>query len=337
MNQLTRTATAVVCACAVAGGLAACSARGEAATDAEIKVMYLLPTLNDEAYSREAAGARAEADRLGVEVDVQAGPQRRDPSPIIAKVEDAITQQFDVIVVDPGEYAAQLSPVLNKAEEAGIDVISMIQEIPDLEPTVHIAYDESAGYRAAGEYMGELLPEGGELGVIGCGIGNAQMDGRRSAFADGLPANITQVQIGETQCDPTKARKLTENMLTAHPELAGIFSDTDIALLGGIEALRAAGADLAVIGGDGQTANLELISNGEIQDASTSYPSEIFGATAIQVASRLAADEDVAALCEIPSQPLITEDTAAQVLALIEEIDAGSAQPEVPDCTENHD
>jgi ribose transport system substrate-binding protein len=285
------------------------------------KVMYLLPTLSDEAYSREAAGARAEAAKVeGLQLDIQASAQRQDPTKQVTKIEDAITQGYDAIIVDPGESVDQLAPALRKAAEAGIKTITVVQTIPGLTPTAALTFDQVAVYREAGEYMSGKLPDGGAIGVITCVESNPDSKARIQGFEEGLAPNIKVAAFGDAKCDPAKARTLTENMITANPDLKGIFNNTDLAAVGTVEAVRASGKDIIVIGGDGQTANLEMMAARDIQHASPRYPSETFGAMAVATADQLVRGEHVPPTIAIPGEALITQDNAAEVLAEVQNL-----------------
>lgn len=310
--------TATCLLTAAAAVLATGCGRGE---EQAHKVMYLLPTLSDEAYSREAAGARAEAAKLdGLQLDIQASAQRQDPTKQVAKIEDAITQNYDVIIVDPGEAADQLAPALRKAADAGIKTVTVVQTIPGLTPSAALTFDQVAVYREAGEYLSGKLPEGGAIGVITCVESNPDSKARIEGFEQGLAPNITVAAFGDAKCDPAKARTLTENMITANPDLKGIFNNTDLAAVGTVEAVRASGKDIIVIGGDGQTANLEMMAAKDIQHASPRYPSETFGSMAVATADQLIRGEDVAATIAIPGADLITQDNAADVLAEVQNL-----------------
>lgn len=316
MHRRVKTVMAVTVIGVLTTCLSACGGEGSAGGAKDYKVLYLLPTLSDEAYSREAAGAQAQAKKYeNFTLDIQAGAQRQDPTKQVSKIEDAVTKGYDAIIVDAGEAAAQLSPTLNTAKKEGVDIITIVHEIPDLDATVQLAFDQKAVYKVAGEYMSEtLLPDGGEIGIITCVASNADSKARIEGFKSGLAANVKEVAFGDAKCDPAKARSITENMLTAHPNIKGIFNNTDLATVGTVEALRAAGKDLAVIGGDGQTPNLKFMESKDIQDAAVRYPSETFGSLAVEAAYKLANGEKVPASEPVPGLPLITQENAAEVL-----------------------
>ena len=219
--------------------------------------------------------------------------------------------------------AEQLAPALRSAQESGTKIVTIVQEIPDLEADSAIVFDIEGAYVEAGEFMSKQLPEGGEIGVITCIASNADSQARIRGFEKGMAPNIKRVAFGDAKCDPALARTITENMLTAHPDLKGIFNNTDLATVGTIEALRAAGKDLVVIGGDGQTPNVEFMAEGVIQDAAPRYPSETFGTAAIETAAKIGADQIVPKEEDINPLPLITEENAAEVLEEIEELTAG--------------
>jgi len=280
------------------------------------QVLYIVPTLDDQAYISQLDAARKEAGKYpGIKFQFTAGASRNTAPELIAKIESAVTRGLDVIVIDPGEAGEQLTPALEKAQAQGVKVITNSVPIPTLKnAAARIQFDDRAAPRPAGEYMASKLKPGDRIAVLRCYAGNTQMDNRQDGFLDGLQGSGIKVAVtGDAFCDPLKARALMENWLTAFPDLKGLYSDTDIALIGAVEALKRANKDMLVIGHDGQAAAVKMIAAGDIIDATVIYPYWAFGETAVDTAARVLAGEkpgDVA----VPIQGIITRDNAAQFL-----------------------
>lgn len=280
------------------------------------RVLYIVPTLDDQAYISQLDAAKKKAEEFpGIEFEFTAGASRNTAPELIAKIEAAVTRGLNAIVIDPGEAGEQLTPALTKAQEEGVAVITNSVPIPTLEnAAARVQFNDRDAPRPAGEYMATQLKAGDEIAVLRCFAGNTQMDNRQDGFLDGLEGSgIKVVVTGDAFCDPLKARALMENWITAYPNLKGLYSDTDIALLGAVEALKAANLDLVVIGHDGQTAAVKMILAGDIIDATVIYPYWAFGETAVETAARVLAGEkpgDVA----VPIQGIITKENAEQFL-----------------------
>ncbi|GAA3924560.1 D-ribose ABC transporter substrate-binding protein [Actinomadura viridis] len=313
----------------LAGAAAGCASENATGTAGDqIKVLYLLPTLSDEAYTREQAGAKAQAKQYkNLALTVDSGTGRQDATAFIAKIQNAVTRKYDAIAVDAGGNGPQLAPALEAARKAGVKVVTVGQPIAQARADSHVQFDQSPAYTDAGRFMSAQLPSGGDIGIITCVASNADSQARVNGFKAGLAPNIKVVAFADAQCEPAKARTISENMLTAHAGLRGVFNSTDIATIGTIEALRAAGKDLVVIGGDGQTANLRHIAGGNVQDGAVRYPSETIGALGVKTAHALASGETVPREVAVPRFPLITKENAAAVLAQIKAIESGAQAP----------
>lgn len=281
------------------------------------RVLLLLPSLQDESYVRQQQGAKAEAKEFpNVSIEVDAGSERSSATSVINKIETATSKGVDVIAVNPGAFGNEVRPVLQRAVNQGVEVMAFDQNVPDIEQlAAYIEVDVSKGAVQAGEFVAEKLSSGDELGVIRCFAGNPVMDARMDGFERGLQgAGVEIVSTLDPQCDPAKARTDMENMLSANPSLDGVFSDTDVALLGAVEALEAANKDLTVVGFDGQKPALKAIANGRIIDATVTNPFEETGATAVRQAAKLAKGEEIPENTKLDTGLVSSKEEAQQLL-----------------------
>jgi ribose transport system substrate-binding protein len=273
-------------------------------------VLYIVPSFDDEAYVVQLEAAREQAKKHpAIKFKFTAGTSRDVAPEFIAKIESGVARGVKVIVIDAGGSAEQLAPALRKAREAGVHVVLNAHAVPGVDADTLIRADHRAGAVPAGKFMATHLAPGDSIAVLRCHAGNAGMDARLAGFTDGLASSgIRIVASGETHCDPAEARKLMENWITAHPELKGVFSDTDIALMGALEAMRAAQRDLVVVGHDGQTPALRMLAAGQIIDATVVYPAGKLGVLAVDTAARILAGDPVPPLVVLPVEGLITRE-----------------------------
>src|SRR6266545_4518455 len=101
-----------VAAIASLGAIAACGGgsddqgSGGSATASEGKITVIMPSLANDAYLLEKAGADAEAKRFpGQMVSVVTG-SGQSSSELVSKIEDAITRETDVIAINAGDPQA---------------------------------------------------------------------------------------------------------------------------------------------------------------------------------------------------------------------------------------
>jgi len=232
----------------------------EAASVEKPRVYYLLPTLEDQAYRDNMAGAKATAKGMtDVAFRFDAGHSREGASDMVRRLESAVTKQYDVIALAPGAVANEISTTLRKARQAGIKIVSVgaggtpVEELAE----ANIELD----YKANGRLMGEFAKKEvgtGEAGIIDCYADaphtKAINDGIRAALDGSKPAVVSHL---DSKCDPAKSRAAAENMITAHREITVIFTIWDISALGAMRAVE--GTDVILVGGGVQKDAVEMI------------------------------------------------------------------------------
>lgn len=171
---------------------------------------------------------------FGDEVEAwQIGPDSEDAAKQVQIVEDLIAQNVDAIVVVPNDPMA-LEPVLTKARQAGIVVIS--HEGPALAATEAVDFDlEAFSNEEFGELMAKKLVEGmggktegtfvGQVGSLTSETHMAWYNAAVAWLAKEYP-NIKPVQENpyEDANDDAKARSNALEILKAYPNIDGMIS-----------------------------------------------------------------------------------------------------------------
>lgn len=323
MNRALIAATAV----ALLIGVAGCGGGGGATTsgdEGKSKALVLLPSVQSESYVRQQQGALAEAKKHpDVAVQVDAGTGRTSATGLINKIETAVTKGVDVIAINPSASGNEVRPALQRAASQGVKVLAFDQTIPDFEQLAgYIEIDVSTGALKAGQFAAEELSAGDEFGAIRCFAGNPVMDARMDGFAQGMEgSDIEIVSALDAKCDPAKARTNMENMLTAHQGLDGVFSDTDLGILGALEALEAENKDLLMIGFDGEKAVLEDIANGGMIDATVTNPFEETGIETVRQAVNLAQGGEIPKSTKMKTGLVDSKQDAEEILREIDRLD----------------
>src|SRR6185503_5209736 len=97
------------------------------------------------------------------------------------------------------------------------------------------------GGRMAARRMGEILGGKGKVGIIGFMPGSASTMEREDGFQDEVRKRFPGIRIVGLQfgmADRAKAMAETENIITAHPDLAGLFADNESSSSGAVQALK---------------------------------------------------------------------------------------------------
>lgn len=247
---------AVACAIALAAGSVASVAAQEAmdpgaAADARIFVNMKGPSAGNPFWALVEQGALEAGAAYGVDVTVGAPPAESDIPGQIALVEDAVAQGAAGIAIAPTDPAA-LAPSLQAAIDAGVQVV-YIDSNGSNEGVTFIGTNNEVGAALAGQFLCENVPAGGKVailqGIITTSTGLARAEGAKAAVTE---CGLDLVAEVPAEWNRGVGLSATEDILTQHPDLAGLFGSNDEMALGAVEALRAAGLleQVVVVGFD---------------------------------------------------------------------------------------
>jgi ribose transport system substrate-binding protein len=187
-------------------------------------------------------GAEAAGAELGVAIE-WIGPQKEtEVVQQINIVEDKISSGVDAIVMAACDQDA-LVEVIQKAIDGDIPVVTIDSGVNSEIPISFVATDNIAGSTAAARELARLIGEAGPVSLMPFVKGAATSELREEGFKRGI-AEFPRVNLVDVQyCDSdvAKAMNITEDMLTAHPDLKGMFASNEAAALGAVQAVEASG------------------------------------------------------------------------------------------------
>ena len=231
------------------------------------------------AQNIEAEAKKAGYDTIITDGDMKVDEQRR-------QVQDFIVKKCAAIVLCPTD-AVSIGPVIQEANKAGIPVFTADLACLDPEAKVvsHIATDNLAGGKQAGEAMIEALGESGGKVVIlhfkkaeSCLLrvkGFREVIDEHNKGRETGKIEVVSELAGEGDTD--LGYKCTQDALQTNADLAGIFAINDPSAIGAYNALKKAGkADqVKIIGFDGQPEGKQAIKEGKIFADPIQYPDRI--------------------------------------------------------------
>lgn len=266
-----------------------------AAASAEGKVALVLGVKGSPFYQALQCGAEAKAKELGLTLSVSAADQFAADSQI--PVVNAVTAtKPDVAIIVPTDTQALVAPMKELASR-GSKVVTVDQTINDTSfVETQILTDNEAGGKMAAADMNELIGGKGKVLVITQPPGSAAQDARVTGFEEQIKtyAGIEYLGPQYQSDDPQKAAEIVTSALSAHPDLAGIFSTNDQGAIGAITGLRQAGAAgrVKVIAYDAATAEVNAFKNGTIHALIAQDPKQE-GEVAMEVAAKLIKGESL--------------------------------------------
>jgi ribose transport system substrate-binding protein len=214
--------------------LSACGKKEETKTGKVIGVSLL--TRGHVFYKDLEEGLRNEAAKNGYELIVTSGDF--DLGKQSAQVEDFITRKVDAIIVCPVDSRGA-GPAIKKANDARIPVFTADVASQEGYVVCHVASDNVAGGRLAGEYLAGKLKGKGKVAIIGQPTITSVLD-RTQGFKEAI-AKYPNIKIvadvnGEGVRD--RSMQVTSDVLQANNGLNGIFGINDDTALGALDAVQ---------------------------------------------------------------------------------------------------
>lgn len=278
------------------GLLISSTALGAPAFAADHSVALVLGVNGSPFYEALACGASDEAKKLGLTLDVSAPSQFAADQQV--PVVDAVTARHPAVaVIVPTDSQALVAPMRALAK-SGVDVVTADQTLSDTSfLKAQIETDNLLGGKLAADEMNALLHGKGSVLVITQPPGSTAQDERTAGFVKELKTfpGIHYLGAQYQSDDPQKAAEIVTSSLSAHSDLAGIFSTNDQGAIGAITGLRQAGASKRVklIAYDAATPEVSAFKNGTIAALIAQNPKQE-GELAVEIAAKLIAGQQVA-------------------------------------------
>ncbi|HET8546666.1 MAG TPA: substrate-binding domain-containing protein [Bryobacteraceae bacterium] len=186
------------------------------------------------------AGAVKAGQEFKLDIEWNAPTLEIDSSRQIAIVESMINRRLAGIALAPVDRKALVN-VVDRAHATGIPVAIFDSDIDTNNRITYVATDNREGGRMAARRLGELMLGSGKCAIIGFMPGSASTMEREEGFQQELKSaypKIRMVQLAFGMARQAQARAATENILSAHPDLTGLFADNESSSAGAVMALR---------------------------------------------------------------------------------------------------
>jgi ribose transport system substrate-binding protein len=244
------------------------------------KIGFSISTLNNPFFVTLSEGAKSVSKDLGVElviIDAQ-----DDASKQASDVEDLIQQGVDLLLINPVDSSA-VGASVESANAAGVPVITVDRSAESGEIVSHIASDNVAGGKLAGEFLLEQVGEGAKVVMLEGVAGSSAARDRGEGFLTAVEGKVDLVSSQTANFNRSEGLTVMENMLQANPDIEAVFSQNDEMALGAIEAIESAGKNILVIGFDATEDAIKKIEEGKMAASVAQKPDEI-GRAAVETA-----------------------------------------------------
>ncbi|TFH61965.1 ribose ABC transporter substrate-binding protein RbsB [Peribacillus frigoritolerans] len=268
-----------------------------------VKVGVSISTLNNPFFVSLKDGIEKEAEEKGMKVTVV--DAQDDTAKQISGIEDLILQKVDVLLVNPTDSAA-ISSAVKDANDAGIPVITIDRSSDEGDIETFIASDNVAGGEMAAEYLVKELGEKAKVVELE-GVSGASATRERGKGFHNIADKQLEVLTSQTaEFDRTKGLNVMENILQGNKDIQAVFAHNDEMALGAIEAIKAAGKDIIVVGFDGNDDALKAVENGELKATIAQQPA-LIGEEAVNAAEKILKGDKVDDTISVPLKLVIKE------------------------------
>ena len=189
------------------------------------------------------AGALAAGEEFGVQIEWNGAAAETEYPRQIQIVDSFISRKVDGIALAPTERKALVGAV-DRAAAAGIPLTVFDSGLDSENYMSFLATNNYEGGQMAGRTLARLLNGNGKVGMVMHAPGSGSTMDRERGFEEVIKAEFPGIRIVAQQfgqSDRSKAMAATENILTAHPDLDGLFASSEPSSVGASLALKSRG------------------------------------------------------------------------------------------------
>lgn len=265
----------------------------DGAADSNKSATLVISTLNNPFFVSVADGAKSEAAKLGLALDVQNA--NNDDTQSLNQATTALVKKPSVLVLDPTSSEAGGS-ITVQANQANVPVVAF-DRVPDQGTlAAFIGYDAIQAGRNGAKALCEAMGGTGKAAELQGISGTSVARDRSAGFQEGMKScngvEVVTVQSGDF--DRGKSLDVTTNMLQANPGITGIYAANDEMALGAVAAAKSGGLleTIKIVGNDGIGDALDAVRNGEMYATNAESPFAL-GQEVIRTSHAVAAGETV--------------------------------------------
>lgn len=249
-----------------------------------------ISTLNNPFFVTLKEGAEQKAKELGYDLIVL--DAQNDPAKELANVEDVMQRGAKVLLINPTDSQAVANAV-RVANQHNIPVITLDRGAEAGVVASHIASDNVAGGKMAGDFIAEKLGKGAKViqleGIAGTSAARERGEGFQQAIlAHGFDVLASQ----PADFDRTKGLNVMENLLTSKADIQAVFAQNDEMALGALRAAMASGKKLLIVGFDGTEEGIKAVQRGKL-GATVAQQPELIGSLGVETADKILKGEAV--------------------------------------------
>lgn len=246
----------------------------ESSQAAKYKIALVMKTLTNPFFVEMEKGARKAEKELGIDLIVKTGAQETSVEQQITIIEELIMEKVDAILIAPAD-SVQLIPVLKKAQDAGIVIINLDNQLDansmekvGLKNVPFISVDNVQGAYLSAKYISSKVNTATEA-VILEGIPTAKnaqdrKNGASKAFGENSNIKIVASETAHWKVD--EAYNVTTQLFSQYPNIKLVFCANDMMALGTLQYLKEKNiTDVQVAAYDALDEVMPMLKDGSLQ------------------------------------------------------------------------
>ncbi|EEX49748.1 D-ribose-binding periplasmic protein RbsB-1 [Pasteurella dagmatis] len=247
-------------------------------------IALAVSTLDNPFFVTLKDGAQKKADELGYKLVVL--DSQNDPAKELANVEDLTVRGVKVLLINPTDSEA-VGNAVKMANRNKIPVITLDRGAASGDVIAHIASDNVAGGKMAGDFIAEKLGAGAKVIQLEGIAGTSAARERGEGFKQAIEAHKFDVLASQpADFDRTKGLNVMENLLASKGDVQAVFAQNDEMALGALRAIKAANKNVLVVGFDGTEDGVKAVQTGKMAATIAQQP-ELIGALGVEAADKL--------------------------------------------------
>jgi ribose transport system substrate-binding protein len=260
---------------ALISGCGNSSADNETGTGTKaLKFAFIVPYAGLPYWTDVQKGLEAADKEFGTKTDY-IGPATLNTEEQIRTMESAIVSKVDGIIV-PSLDAIAFKPVIDKAVEAGIPVITVDGDSPDSKRSSYIGTSNYDAGIEAGKAMIAATGGNATIGIITGALDSVNVNQRVDGFKEAIKdePGMKVVAVESSNADLMQATEKAQALLQAYPEINAMFGTTSLDMVGAakiVEEKKLTGK-ITLLNFDDLPQTLDYIKKGVIYGTVTQQP-----------------------------------------------------------------
>jgi len=255
-------------------------------------IALVMKTLTNPFFVEMEKGARKAEEELNINLIVKTGAQETSVEQQITIIEELISQHVDAILIAPAD-SVQLIPVLKKAQDAGIVIINIDNQLDEqasekvgLVNVPYISVDNEQGAYLSAGYISQNIDVPTQA-IILEGIATAKnaqdrKNGAMRAFNTNKNIQVVATEAADWKID--EAYNVIAKLFASYPDTKLVFCSNDMMAFGVIQYLQENGkTDVKVAAYDALSEAMPMLKNGSLQ-ATVDQQAAIQAYTGVQYA-----------------------------------------------------